>query len=435
MVDAAHGGRVVMGREEAPGEVPGSGEASEGALAGVRVLDGSQMLAGPICAMRLGDLGADVLKIEPPTGEHNRSHGFGAVRVGGETPTFMGLNRNKRSVVLDLKTSAGLGAFLGLVRVADVFLQNYRVGTAERLGVGWHQLRAVNPRLVYAQISGYGEEGPLRDRPGQDLLVQAMSGSMWSVGASDDPPRPGGLWAADTLTGYQTAIGILAALRARDRTGEGQKVSVSMLGVIMDCQAQELATFLNGGTTFERTERPSAHAWIPAPYGVYRTADAWLVLAMAPLPQLGAVLDEPRLAAMTGEDDGVTQRDVIDEIVRPILATRTTADWVAFFDEHRLWSGPVLTYADLAHHPQVVAARLIADVPDPVAGNLRLVAPPLGLSATPPSIRRPPPRLGADTRDALREWLGWEDRRIEDAARDGAFGPSGAGRQTKGEVA
>ena len=172
-----------------------------GALDGLRVLDASQMLAGPICAMRLGDLGADVLKIEPPRGEHNRHNGFGALRVGDETPTFMGLNRNKRSVVLDVKQPAGLAALLELVAVADVFLQNYRVGTAERLGIGWEQLRAVNPRLVYAQISGYGEDGPLRDRPGQDLLVQAMSGSMWSVGAAGDAPEPGALWAADGMTG------------------------------------------------------------------------------------------------------------------------------------------------------------------------------------------------------------------------------------------
>jgi crotonobetainyl-CoA:carnitine CoA-transferase CaiB-like acyl-CoA transferase len=395
-----------------------------GALDGIRILDASQMLAGPICAMRLGDLGADVLKVEPPTGEHNRSHGFGAVRVGGETPTFMGLNRNKRSVTIDLKAPAGLAAFLELATVADAFVANYRVGTAERLGIGWEQLRAVNPRLVYGQISGYGEEGPYRDRPGQDLLVQAMSGSMWSVGARDDPPRPGALWAADTLTGYQAAIGILAALHARERTGEGQKVSVSMLGVIMDCQAQELATYLNGGTTFPRTERPSAHSWIPAPYGVYRTADAWLVLAMAPLPELGGVLGEPRLAAMTDEDDGMVRRDEIDAILEPILASRTTAEWVAFFDAHRLWSGPVATYQDLEHHPQVVAAELIAEVGHPVAGRLRLPAPPLRMSATPPSIRRAPPLLGADTETAFREWLGWDEARLAAAARAGAFGPA-----------
>lgn len=401
----------------------GEGEMPRGALDGLRVLDGSQMLAGPICAMRLGDLGADVLKIEPPSGEHNRSHGFGAVRIGGETPTFLGLNRNKRSVTIDLKSAAGLAVFLDLARVADVFLQNYRVGTAERLGIGWQQLRAVNPALIYAQISGYGEDGPLRDRPGQDLLVQAMSGSMWSVGTSDDPPQPGALWAADTLTGYQAAIGILAGLRARERDGTGQKVSVSMLGVILDCQVQELTTYLNGATIFPRTERPSAHAWIPAPYGVYRTHDAWLVLAMAPLPQLGSALGVASLTAMTDEDDGMRRRDEIATILAPILATRTTAEWVAFFDAHRLWSGPVATYAELEQHPQVVAGGFIAEVSHPVAGTIRLPAPPLRLSATPASIRRPPPALGADTLDALREWLGWDDARLGRAAGDGAFGP------------
>ena len=396
-----------------------------GALDGLRVLDVSQMLAGPICGMRLGDLGADVLKIEPPHGEHNRSHGFGSLRVAGETPTFLGLNRNKRSVVLDLKRPAGLETFLELVRTADVLIQNFRVGTAERLGIGWERLHEVNPRLVYAQISGYGERGPLRDRPGQDLLLQALSGSMWAVGAQADPPLPGALWAADVMTGYQATIGILAALQARQRTGEGQKVSVSMLAVLMDCQVQELTAFLNTGDVFERPALPSAHAWIPAPYGVYRTADGWMVLAMAPLPALGAALGEPRLAAMTGEDDGVTRRDEITAILGAILATRPTHEWVELFDRHRLWAGPVGTYEDLASHPQVAAEDLVVSVDLP-AGHVRMPAPPLRLSATPPAIRRAPPRLGADTDTALREWLGWQQPAVEAAADAGAFGPVGS---------
>jgi crotonobetainyl-CoA:carnitine CoA-transferase CaiB-like acyl-CoA transferase len=401
-------------------------EAPRGALDGVRVLDMSQMLAGPICGMRLGDLGADVLKIEPPGGEHNRSHGFGSLRIAGETPTFLGLNRNKRSVVLDLKQPAGLAACLELVRVADVLIQNYRVGTAERLGIGWEQLRALNPRLVYAQISGYGEGGPLRDRPGQDLLLQALSGSMWAVGARDDPPRPGALWAADVMTGYQATIGILAALHARQRSGEGQKVSVSMLGVLLDCQAQELTTVLNTGVTFDRPALPSAHAFIPAPYGVYRTSDGWMVLAMAPLPALGSVLGEPRLAAMTGEDDGVTKRDEVTAILDAILVTRTTDEWIELFDRHRLWAGPVASYEELAHHPQVEAEGMIASLDHP-DGTIRVPAPPLRLSATPPTIRRPPPRLGEHTGPALRSWLGWDDVTVEMAAGNGAFGTDGGG--------
>ncbi|HET9520706.1 MAG TPA: CoA transferase [Candidatus Limnocylindrales bacterium] len=394
-----------------------------GALDGIRVIDASQMLAGPICAMRLGDLGADVIKVEPTgAGEHNRTHGFGPTRIGGETPTFLGLNRNKRSIALDLKHPDGLATLRDLVRGSDVFLQNYRVGTAERLGVGWEQLRAINRRLVYAQISGYGEDGPYRDRPGQDLLVQAMSGSMWSVGAAADPPQPGAIWAVDAMTGYQAAIGILAALIARGRSGEGQKVSVSMLGAALDAQSQELVTFLNSGLAPERPETRTAHALIPAPYGVYRAADGWLVLAMAPLAALGEALDDDRLRGMDDEIDGTTSRAEIDAILGPILATRTTAGWIAFFDERRLWSGRVYTYAELAADPHVLATGAFVDVDHPVAGRLRMPAPPIRLSATDSAVRLPPPRHGEHGDEVLAEIAGYDAARIAALRASGALG-------------
>ncbi len=179
-----------------------------------------------------------------------------------------------------------------LVRSSDVFLQNFRHGTAERLGIGYEQLRQINPRLVYCSISGYGSTGPYRDRPGQDLVVQGYSGSMFSVGSADDPPEPGALRAADVMTGYQAAIGILAALHARERIGVGQHVEVDMLSVVFDAQLQELVTFLNAGRKPVRTAEASAHAFIPAPYGVYRTQDGWLTLAMTLLASLGEVLDD-----------------------------------------------------------------------------------------------------------------------------------------------
>ena len=396
---------------------------TEGALDGIRVIDASQMLAGPICAMRLGDLGADVVKLEPPgSGEHNRTHGFGPLRIGGETPTFLALNRNKRSVALDLKHPDGLAALLDLVRVSDVFLQNYRVGTAERLGIGWDQLRAVNPRLVYAQISGYGEDGPYRDRPGQDLLVQAMSGSMWSVGAAGDPPQPGALWAVDAMTGYQAAIGILAALHARERTGQGQKVSVSMLGAVLDAQAQELVTFLNAGLAPERPAVRTAHALIPAPYGVYRAADGWLVIAMAPLAALGDALDDDRLRVMDDEIDGTTRQAEIEAIVAPQIARRSTAEWIALFDARRLWSGRVYTYAELATDPHVTATGAFVDVEHPVAGPLRMPAPPIRLSATDATVRLPPPRLGEHSAEILADVAGYDHARIEALRRSGALG-------------
>jgi len=181
-----------------------------GALAGLRVLDATQMLAGPMAATRLGDLGADVVKIEAvASGEFNRTHGFEDLTVGGEMTTFLAVNRNKRSLALDLKHPRAAEVVARLVAGADVFIQNFRHGTADRLGVGYEQLSAVNPRLVYCSISGYGPTGPYRDRPGQDLVVQGYSGSMFAVGAQGDPPEPGALWAADVMTGYQADIGIL----------------------------------------------------------------------------------------------------------------------------------------------------------------------------------------------------------------------------------
>src|ERR1700737_2010587 len=286
-----------------------------GPLNGLRILDGSQMLAGPLCGMRLGDLGADVLKIEPPgQGEWTRSHGFANAEVDGETTAFLALNRNKRSVTINLKHADGLEAFYGLVKESDVFLQNYRVGTADRIGVGYEQLREINPRIVYCSISGYGEQGPYRLRPGQDLVVQGYSGSMWSVGSAQDPPLPGALWAIDTMTGYQAAIGILAALRARESTGKGQKVDVSMLAVVMDCQIQEPTTHLNLGILPTRTEGRFAHAWVTAPYGAYRTKDGYITLAQAPLHILGEALDNDRLREMTAGSEGMDHREEVYQI-------------------------------------------------------------------------------------------------------------------------
>jgi crotonobetainyl-CoA:carnitine CoA-transferase CaiB-like acyl-CoA transferase len=300
----------------------------QGALDGLVVLDATQMLAGPLCSMRLGDLGADVIKVEPPTGgEFNRTHGFDDVQVGGDMTTFLAVNRNKRSFAVDLKSADGLAAFLDLVRTADVLVQNFRHGTAERLGVGYAQLAAVNPRLVYCSISGYGSAGPYRDRPGQDLVLQGYSGSMFSVGAAGDAPVPGALWAADVMTGYTAAIGILAALASRTSTGAGQHVEVDMFSVVLDAQVQELVTYLNAGAAPRRMQEPTAHGSIPAPYGVYRTADGWMTLAMSPLPALG---ERPRrrVAAHAGPLQRRARAPRRGLPAHPDRFTgRTTADW------------------------------------------------------------------------------------------------------------
>src|SRR4030088_960557 len=237
-----------------------------GALDGITVLDCTQMLAGPLAGLRLGDLGADVLKIEAPgTGEFNRTHGFEDITAAGEMTTFLALNRNKRSVVLNLKKPDGLAVMPDLVAQADVLIQNFRVGTADRIGIGYEQLHEINPRLIYCAITGYGSTGPYRTRAGQDLVLQGYSGSMWSVGKLGDPPLPSALWAADVMSGYQAVIGVLAALHARGSSGSGQYVEVDMLSAVLDAQLQELVTYLNSGWQPTRMKESTAPALVPDP--------------------------------------------------------------------------------------------------------------------------------------------------------------------------
>jgi crotonobetainyl-CoA:carnitine CoA-transferase CaiB-like acyl-CoA transferase len=373
-------------------------------LAGLRVIDATQMLAGPLAGTRLGDLGADVIKLEPPrTGEFNRDHGFADIRVGGEMTTFLAVNRNKRSLALDLKDEQAREALTAVIATADVFIQNFRHGTAERIGVGYQQLRAINPRLVYCSISGYGSVGALRDRPGQDLVIQGYSGSMWSVGKLGDPPVPGALWAADVMSGYQATIAILAALQERVTSGEGQHVEVDLFSVVLDAQLQELVTFLNSGAQPQRTHEATAHASIPAPYGVYRTADGWLTLAMCPLPALGKVLEDDALLSLDGYNDGHTHKDEVYARIRDRFVSRSTAEWIERCDAEGVWAGPVYDYRQLVADPDVQEAGLFVEQPHYTGAPVRTVRPPIRMSRTAPSIRLGAPALGGHSREILSE--------------------------------
>lgn len=382
-----------------------------GPLHDVRVLDVTQMLAGPIAAMRLGDLGADVIKVEAPgNGEFNRTHGFDDMRVGGEMTTFVALNRNKRSVALDLKSSEGRQALLDLAATSDVLIQNFRVGTAERLGIGPEDLAAVNPALVYCSISGYGPTGPYRDRPGQDLVVQGYSGSMFSVGSDGDPPVPGAIWAADTMSGYQAAIGVLAALHHARATGEGQTVEIDMLTVVLDTQIQEYVTHLNTGWLPKRSKEPSAHVAIGAPYGVYETADGWLTLAMAHLPSLGDALNDDWLKSLTEYNDGQVHRDEIYRRIRPRFVEKKTLEWIEALDLVGVWAGPVYDYADVVNDPHVQATGTIVNQPHR-GSSIKTIRPPVVLSRTPATVAAEAPELGAHTEMLLRE-IGYTDQQL-----------------------
>ncbi|MET8900795.1 CoA transferase [Streptomyces sp. NPDC004538] len=384
-----------------------------GVLAGYRVLDCSIAMAGPFAAQRLGDLGADVVKIEPVTGEWQRHAAAGGAAGNRINVSFLSLNRNKRSLAVDLKDPAGKEVLRRLVAGADVFLQNYRPGVADRLGVDYASLAAINPSLVYVSISGYGEDGPYAQRPGQDLLLQAMSGAMLSSGRSGEAPRAAGQYLVDAVTASTAFEGVLAALLHRERTGEGQLVTVNMLDAVTTLQMQELSVHTVGGLPQTRSAEPHAHVYIRSPYGAFQTSDGYLVLAFPPLKKLGEILGEDSFLSMEDEEHGWTHRDEIFARTAARLTTRPSRHWLDAFAAAGIWAGPVYGYADLVQDPQIRHNGTFVTYDHPTEGRVTVPGFPYKFSATPPRIDRGAPLVGEHTREVLTE-AGLAEREIED---------------------
>ena len=391
-----------------------------GVLSGYRVLDCSIAMAGPFAAQRLGDLGADVVKVEPVTGEWQRHVAAGGARGNKVNVSFLSLNRNKRSLAVDLKSPDGKAVLLDLVRTADIFLQNYRPGVAKRLGVDYETLSKINPRLVYVSISGYGEDGPYVDRPGQDLILQGMSGAMLSAGRAGEPPTPAGQYLVDAVTAYTAFEGALAALLHRERTGEGQLVQVNMLDAITTLQMQELSVFTVGGKPQTRSAEPHAHCYIRAPYGAFATSDGYIIIAFPSLKKFGELIGEPSFLTMDDEVDAWSRRDEVFARTRERLTAKTSAEWLALFRENDIWAGPIYGYADLVADPQIAHNGTFVEYDHPTEGRVRTPGFAIRFSKTPSTVARGAPLAGEHTRDVLRE-AGYDDARIEALLKSGAL--------------
>ena len=395
-----------------------------GILSGYRVLDCSIAMAGPFAAQRLGDLGADVVKVEPVTGEWQRHTAAGGARGNKVNVSFLSLNRNKRSLAVDLKDPEGKAVLLELVKTADVFLQNYRPGVAKRLGVDYETLSKINPRLVYVSISGYGEDGPYLNRPGQDLVLQGMSGAMLSAGRDGEPPNAAGQYLVDGITAYTAFEGALAALLHRERTGEGQLVQVNMLDAITTIQMQELSVFTVAGKPQQRSAEPHAHVYIRAPYGAFATADSYIIVAFPKLANLGNVIGEPSFLEMDDEVDTWTKRDEIFAKTRERLKTKTTAEWLELLRAADIWCGPVYGYADLVEDEQIKHNGTFVEYDHPTEGHVKTPGFPIRFSKTPSTVERGAPVVGQHSRDVLRE-AGYDDETIERLIAAGAVAETG----------
>jgi crotonobetainyl-CoA:carnitine CoA-transferase CaiB-like acyl-CoA transferase len=388
------------------------------ALEGIRVLDFTQMMMGPWASQFLADMGADVVKIErPAAGEWERGlHAVGEL-LDGQSPFFLAMNRNKRSVALNLKDERARDVCRRLVERSDLVMENFRPGVMDRLGIGYEDLQRINPSIVYVSGSGFGPEGPYADRPGQDLLIQAMTGLAAYGGRRGDPPTPAGSSIVDASTALLLAFSAMVALFHRERTGEGQRVDVSLFDTAVALQCQELAAFMNLDRRFDRSEAGIGGAWLSAPFGIYRTTDGWMALAMASLAVIGELLDVPELAKFDDERAAYDHRDEVKELVQERLAERPTRDWLDVLATRDVWCAPVQTFDDLVDDPQVAHNELLATVPHPNGRrDVRVVGVPMRFTRTPGTIRSGPPAVGQHTEQVLEE-LGFRPDEVR-AMRD-----------------
>lgn len=399
-------------------------------LEDIRVLDLSRAMAGPYCTMMLGDLGADVIKVELP-GSGDESRSWGPPFVGkpygpypGESAYFISINRNKLSVTVNLKNAEGQDIIRRLAAISDVLVENYRTGVLDKMGLGYEDLHALNPRLVYCSISGYGRTGPFAERPGYDAILQAEGGIMSISGPIEGPPSRVGISIIDISTGMFSATAILAALRARDMTGEGQWVDMSLLDSDVALLANIASNYLIGGVT--PRSYGNAHPNL-TPYGAFRACDRWFVLGVANDRQWGLLCqvighpelkDDPRFIA---NSDRLTNRDALTNITSEVFITRHADEWLAELEQAGIPCGPINTVPEVFDNPQAQARDLALTVEHSTAGPIKVPGFPYRLSQTPAQVHLPPPLLGEHTEKVLTELLGYSPEQVSLLRERGAI--------------
>lgn len=377
-----------------------SNSVSAGPLAHVRVLDFTALVQGPLATQMLGDLGADVVKIERLEGEWSRHWGIADGHTHGQTDSFLAFNRNKRSATADLKDPEVRARILELARDFDVVVENFRPGVMAKLGLGYEDFAKVNPGIIFVSSSGYGQHGPYVSRPGQDMLIQALSGVMFLTGRRSDPPTALGVGIADQYTGLHIVIGILSALLHRSVTGEGQRVELNLFSCMVAAQQQELTYYMNHAMVPERPVENHGSVWATAPFGIYETGDGHLVIAMTPCPIIAKALDMPDLAKFDTNAKMLENRREIYHSINAKLATGSTEQWIDVLLAEDVWCAPVQNYDELMNDPQALHNNMFWDVGiGDGEKSFRTVGTPFVFSKTPAALRRGVPDLGQHTHE------------------------------------
>ena len=413
-----------MTEDRGGGEAGGAPGKAPLPLAGLRVLDLSQVMAGPFCCMLLGDMGADVIKVEPPAGGDQTRKSMGFRMKGTDSPGFLALNRNKRSITLNLKSAAGKAVFYRLVETADIVVENSRPGVAAKLGVDYARLAEINPRLIYASISGFGQTGPWSQRPGFDLIAQAMSGVMSAMGTPGGEPVKSGVSVADLGAGMFALYAILSAVIGRQSSGRGQFVDASLFEAALGLSIWETTEFWATGLS----PKPLGSAnRMSAPYQAFEASDGSFVVGAANQKLWQAfvgVIEHPELLTdprFVDNKDRVGNRLALVEVLQPVFRSRTTEDWVERFLAAGVPAGPINDFRAALGSEHARARHMVQEIAHPVEGTIQALGFPVKLSETPQQVRMPPPLLGEHTRSILDELgLGAEAAALE---RDGAFAP------------
>lgn len=374
-------------------------------LAGLRVLDFSQFLAGPVAALRLCDLGAEVIKIERPHGGDScRAMVVNDLRLEGDSLVFHTFNRGKKSVAADLKDPRDLAAAKELIKTADILIHNFRPGVMERIGLGYEAVRDLNPRLIYGAVSGYGTKGPWVGKPGQDLLVQSLSGISWLNGDDSNGPTPTGFAMLDVATAGNMVQGILACLVRRGTTGLGGLVEVNLMSTAIDMAFEQFTCFLNDdGRQPKRHEIGNANPYQPAPYGVYQTSDGFLAFAMTPLAKVAELLNEKEIANYA-QDQAFSHLNEIKRIVARVFVTQSTQHWLDIMEPAGVWCAPVLDWPTFVQSEGFRALDVLQSITSASGETAVTTKCPIRIDGYLPASSMGAPSLGADTARYLSAW-------------------------------
>lgn len=389
-------------------------EINIGPLKGLIVADFTQLAQGPWATQMLGDMGADIIKIEPVTGDWMRHYSYGNLYPKGESISFLSFNRNKRSIALNLKDPQGKKVATDIITKADILVENFRPGVMDRLGLGYNEMTKINPRLVYCSSSGYGSSGPYLQRPGQDLLAQSISGTAALNGIKGQMPVVTAVGQADLLTSLFINQAVLAAVYSREKTGVGQKIEANLLNSVVGFHVQEITAYLHMGGNPERSESGIPNPWLGAPYGLYHTKDSYVAIGMNSVQKLAQVIGLEKYNSETFASNNIIEsRDEIRFEFDTVFRTKTTDEWLEILLKEDIWCSQVNNFDEMVNDPQIKHNKMIIEIDHPTIGKVRTTGFPVWFSETPQKIYRPAPLLNENAKEILMEFCGYSDEEID----------------------